>query len=91
MVVLVSIPGMMMFDWLYWWAGRRGANARSTSSSATTRRRRSARAARAAHARFGWVAIIIAYFQPVPNVLDVRRRGLDADAVRMFLILDAIG
>ena len=23
MAVLAAIPGLMLFDWLYWWAGRR--------------------------------------------------------------------
>ena len=90
--VLAAIPGLMMFDWIYWWAGRRWGATRSTSSSATTRRppQRTARLERIIH-RFGWLAIVIAYFQPIPNVLIYAAAGWTRMRLRTFLLLDLIG
>ena len=82
----------MMFDWLYWWAGRRWGENAITSSSATTPRPRprTAKLERIIH-RFGWLAIVIAYFQPVPNVLIYAAAGWTRMRLRTFLLLDLIG
>ncbi len=79
--VLAAIPGLMIFDWIYWWAGRRwGRNAIDLFlGNHPKAAARAARIERIFH-RFGWIAIVVAYFQPIPNVLDLRRRRLDADA-----------
>lgn len=92
LVVLVSIPGMMMFDWLYWWAGRRwGRRAIDVFiGNHPKAEKRTARLERLTK-RFGWLAIIIAYFQPVPNVLIYAAAGWTRMSLWRFLLLDAIG
>ena len=77
--VLAAIPGLMMFDWLYWWAGRRWGK-RAIDLFVGNHPKAAARTARLEKIihRFGWLAIVIAYFQPRPERADLRRRGLDA-------------
>jgi membrane-associated protein len=90
--VLAAIPGLMIFDWIYWWAGRRwGRNAIDLFvGNHPKAAARTARLERLVH-RFGWVAIVIAYFQPVPNVLIYAAAGWTRMRLRTFLILDLIG
>jgi membrane-associated protein len=90
--VLAAIPGLMMFDWLYWWAGRRwGENAISFFvGNHPKAAARTAKLERIIH-RFGWLAIVIAYFQPVPNVLIYAAAGWTRMRLRTFLLLDLIG
>jgi membrane protein DedA with SNARE-associated domain len=90
--VLAAIPGLMIFDWIYWWAGRRwGRNAIDLFvGSHPKAAARTVRLERLIH-RFGWVAIVIAYFQPVPNVLIYAAAGWTGMRLRTFLILDLIG
>lgn len=90
--VLAAIPGLMAFDWIYWWAGRRwGRNAIDlfvgNHPKAAARTARLERIIR----RFGWLAVVIAYFQPVPNVLIYAAAGWTRMRLRTFLILDLIG
>jgi membrane protein DedA with SNARE-associated domain len=90
--VLAAVPGLMLFDWLYWWAGRRwGRNAIELFvGNHPKAAARTARLERIIH-RFGWLAIVIAYFQPVPNVLIYAAAGWTRMRLRTFLILDLIG
>jgi membrane-associated protein len=90
--VLAAIPGLMLFDWLYWWAGRRWGK-RAIDMFVGDHPKAAARTAkleRIIH-RFGWLAIVIAYFQPVPNVLIYAAAGWTRMRLRTFLLLDLIG
>jgi membrane-associated protein len=90
--VLAAIPGLMMFDWIYWWAGRRwGRRVMDVFlGNHPKAAKRTARLERLIH-RFGWVAIVIAYFQPVPNVLIYAAAGWTRMRLVTFLLLDLIG
>jgi membrane protein DedA with SNARE-associated domain len=90
--VLAAIPGLMMFDWIYWWAGKRwGRNAIDLFiGNHPKAAARTARLERLIH-RFGWLAIVIAYFQPVPGVLIYAAAGWTGMRLRTFLILDLLG
>ena len=90
--VLAAIPGLMIFDWIYWWAGKRwGRNAIDLFiGNHPKAAARTARLERIIH-RFGWLAIVIAYFQPVPSVLIYAAAGWTRMRLRTFLILDLIG
>ena len=79
--VLAAIPGLMMFNWIYWWAGRRwGKRALDFFLGNHPKAEvRTARLERLFH-RFGWIAVVIAWFQPMPERADLRRGGVDADA-----------
>jgi membrane protein DedA with SNARE-associated domain len=89
--VLAAIPGLMWFDWLYWWAGRRWGNRAvdvflGNHPKAAKRTRQLERLV----ARFDWIAILIVYFQPVPNPLVFAAAGWTGMKLRTFLLLDLI-
>ena len=90
--VLAAIPGLMLFDWLYWWAGRRwGKRAIDVFlGNHPKAAERTARLERLIH-RFGWIAIVIAYFQPLPNALIYAAAGWTRMRLGTFLLLDLIG
>ncbi len=90
--VLAAIPGLMLFDWLYWWAGRRwGRRAIDFFvGNHPKAAKRTAQLEKLLH-RFGWLAIVIAYFQPIPNVLIYAGAGWTRMRLRTFLLLDLIG
>jgi membrane-associated protein len=90
--VVAAIPGLMMFDWVYWWAGKRwGRRALDVFLGTHPKAaKRTARLERLIH-RFGWLAIVIAYFQPVPNVLIYAAAGWTGMGLVTFLVLDLIG
>jgi membrane protein DedA with SNARE-associated domain len=96
--VAAGVPASMMFDWVYWWAGRRwgdralhlllgrGGNARTVA-------RREARAARLERLaeRFGPAAVVLAYYLPLPTLLIYAAAGLSGMRLRTFLLLDLLG
>ena len=81
--VLAAIPGLMWFDWLYWWAGKRwgkraidvflGNHPKAVQRTAPAREVHRALRLRS--------LIVIVYFQPLPERARVRRRRLDRDAI----------
>ena len=90
--VLAGIPGSMMFDWLYWWAGRRWGSRAMTMLVGRNPRaaRRIPWVKRIAH-RWGWVAVVLAYLLPVPNVLVYAAVGWTGMSLAAFLVFDVIG
>jgi membrane-associated protein len=91
-VLLASIPGLMKFDLLYWWAGRlwgeriiglfSGRGKRSAKF--VTRVDRWGR-------WFTWPAVVISPFLPIPNALVFAAAGWTGMSWVTFLILDLIG
>jgi membrane protein DedA with SNARE-associated domain len=92
LALLAGIPGTMMFDWLYWWAGRRWGSAALTML--VGRHPRAARripwVQRVAH-RWGAPAVVLAYLLPVPNVLIYAAVGWTGMSLAAFLVLDVLG
>jgi membrane-associated protein len=96
--VVAGVPGSMMFDWIFWWAGRRWGDRAlhlllGRDSSPRGVARRDARAARLEQmaARFGPAAVVLAYFLPLPAVLIYVTAGLSGMRLRTFLALDVVG
>jgi membrane protein DedA with SNARE-associated domain len=92
LALLAGVPGVMMFDWLYWWAGRRWGSRALTMLVGKHPRatRRIAWVQRVAH-RWGGAAVVVAYLLPVPNVLIYAAVGWTGMGLVTFLVLDAIG
>jgi membrane protein DedA with SNARE-associated domain len=96
--VLAGLPGTMVFDWVFWWAGRRWGDralhlllGRASSPRAVARREaRAARLERVAE-RFGPAAMVLAYYLPLPTVLIYVASGLSGMRLRTFLALDVLG
>jgi membrane protein DedA with SNARE-associated domain len=96
--IAVGVPGSMMFDWVFWWAGRRWGDRAlhlilGRDSSPRGVARREARAARLERTagRFGPVAVVLAYYLPLPSLLFYVAAGLSGMRLRTFLALDAAG
>ena len=96
--VVAAVPGTMMFDWVFWWAGRRWGDRAlhlllGRDSSPRGVAKREARAARLEQMaeRFGAAAVVLAYYLPLPTVLIYVAAGLSGMRLRTFLVLDAVG
>lgn len=96
--IIAGIPGSMMFDPVFWWAGHRWGDRAlhlflGRVSSPRDLARREARLARLERTtrRFGPVAIVLAYYLPVPNILIYAAAGLTGMRLRTFLALDLVG
>lgn len=87
-----GIPGTMMFDWLFWWAGRRWGHrgALLLVGQGVRQARWVARAERLG-ARWGGVAIVIGYYLPIPNVVIYALVGLSGMRLSAFLAWDVLG
>jgi membrane-associated protein len=96
-VLLASIPGLMKFDLIYWWAGRLwGERVIHLFAGQSERRRRRAlkfvERVNRWGPRFTWPAVLITPFVPiVPNALVYAVAGWTGMSWVTFLILDAIG
>ena len=96
LVLLASIPGLMKFDLIYWWAGRLwGAKILQLFTGQRGRaRKRAERFIERVH-RWGrwftWPAVILSPFLPIPNALVYAVAGWTGMSWVTFLVLDAIG
>jgi len=92
LALLFGLIGTMMFDPLYWWAGKLwGRNAAHAIAGRGPRATRLLARTERLFDRFGWVAILFSYFLPVPNALVYALAGWTGMRFRTFLILDVIG
>jgi membrane-associated protein len=90
---LLGVPSLMLFDWAYWWAGRRWGDAVFVwliGGPGPRSERRLARLHRM-EARFGPSAVVLAYFLPVPTALVYAAVGDGGMRLWVFLVLDALG
>jgi membrane protein DedA with SNARE-associated domain len=93
LAVLLGVPSVMMFDWLFWWAGRRWGDrvfvwllGRDDAKG----RRRLARL-HWAERRFGALAVVLAPVLPIPSPLIYAAVGDGGMRLATFLILDLTG
>jgi membrane protein DedA with SNARE-associated domain len=98
LAVVAGVPGSMMFDGVFWWAGRRWGDralhlmlGRDPSPRGVARREaRATRLERMAE-RFGPAAVVLAYYLPLPSLLIYVAAGLSRMRLRTFLALDVVG
>jgi membrane-associated protein len=91
-VLLASIPGLMKFDLLYWWAGRLwGERLIAILSGRRNRGGRYMNRVQRWGRKFTWPAVIIAQFLPFPTAIIYVIAGWSGMGWITFLILDAIG
>jgi len=89
--VFAALPGVMMFDPFYWWAGKRwGRSAAHVLGRGPRSERTLHRVERWTH-RFGWLAVVFGYYLPVPNGLIYAAAGWGGMRLRTFILLDVIG
>jgi membrane-associated protein len=93
LAVVLGVPSLMMFDWLFWWAGRRwgdGVFLWLLGGPGGRNERRLARLHRL-EARFGPSAVVLAYFLPIPAILIYAAVGDGGMRLWVFLVLDILG
>jgi membrane protein DedA with SNARE-associated domain len=95
-VLLASIPGLMKFDLIYWWAGRLWGERviHLFAGQSERKRRRGLKFAERVNRwgrKFTWPAMIITPFLPIPNAIVYAVAGWTGMRWYTFLILDAIG
>jgi membrane protein DedA with SNARE-associated domain len=96
--VVAGVPASVMFDWVFWWAGRRWGDRAlhlvlgpdPSPRGVAVREARVARLERMAR-RFGPAAVVLAYYLPVPSLLIYVAAGLSGMRLRTFLPLDLVG
>jgi membrane protein DedA with SNARE-associated domain len=92
LVVLAAIPGIMLFDPFFWWAGRRwGERALRVVAGGSPRAARVVARTERWVRRFGWRAVLAAYFLPVPSALIFAAAGWTGMRLRTLLVLDLLG
>src|SRR5262249_23558493 len=93
LAVLLGVPSVMMFDWLFWWAGRRWGDRvfawllRADDAKAQRRRARAQPQGR----RFGPLAVVLATVLPIPSPLIYAAVGNGGMSLPVFLVLDLAG
>jgi membrane-associated protein len=93
LAILLAIPSLMMFDWLFWWAGRRWGDRVFVWLLGGDGERAGRRLARLhrLERRFGPWAVVLAYVLPVPSTLIYAAVGDGGMRLRTFLVLDLLG
>lgn len=96
--VVAAVPSSMMFDWVFWWAGRRWGDralhrvlGRDPSPRGVARRDAWASRLEGMAARLGPAAVVLAYYLPLPNLLIYVAAGTSGMRLRTFLALDVVG
>jgi membrane-associated protein len=93
LAVVLGVPSLMMFDWVYWWAGRRWGDAVFVwllGGPGPKTEQRLARLHRI-EARVGPFAVVFAYLLPVPSALIYAAVGDGGMRLPLFLALDLAG
>jgi membrane-associated protein len=92
LAVVAAVPGMIMFDPFFWWAGRRWGQGMLTVVAGGSRRggRLISRAERYGR-RLGWLGVVLAYYLPVPAALVFVVAGWTGMRLVTFVLLDAVG
>ncbi len=90
--VLAAIPALIMFDWVFWLAGRRwGHRAVTMFLGRGTKRERQIRRLEGVMRRLGPAAVLFGYLLPLPTALIDAAAGWVGMRLRTFLILDVLG
>jgi membrane-associated protein len=93
LAVLLGVPSVMMFDWLFWWAGRRWGDRVFIWLLGRDNERSKRRLARMHwfERRFGPLAVVLAPVLPIPSALVYAAVGDGGMRLPIFLILDLTG
>ncbi|HEY7073868.1 MAG TPA: VTT domain-containing protein [Solirubrobacteraceae bacterium] len=93
LAAVLAVPSLMMFDWVFWWAGRRWGDRAFTLllGGDGPRTERRLRRLHRLEARFGPAAVVLAYIVPVPAALIYAAVGDGGMRLWVFLALDLLG
>lgn len=90
--IFVGLPATIMFDWAYWWAGRRWGE-RALHMILGESRKTEARLEKVKRwtEKYGAIAVLTAYYLPVPTVLIYAAAGWAGMRLGTFLVFDVAG
>ena len=93
LAVLLGVPSLMMFDWVFWWAGRRWGDRVFVwlLGGPSPRTEQRLRRLHRIEARVGPFAVVFAYLLPIPSPLIYAAVGDGGMRLGVFLVLDLIG
>jgi membrane protein DedA with SNARE-associated domain len=93
LAVLLGVPSVMMFDWLFWWAGRRWGDRVFVWLLGRDDAKAERRLARlhAYERRFGPLGVVLAPVLPLPSPLIYAAVGDGGMRLPTFLALDLTG
>jgi membrane protein DedA with SNARE-associated domain len=91
--VLAAVPALIMFDWVFWLAGRRWGHRALTMflGRGKPKRDRQIRRLEGVMRRLGPGAVLFSYVLPLPTALIDAAAGWVGMRLRTFLILDFLG
>lgn len=89
--LLAGLPGLMIFDPVFWWAGKRwGENAFHLLVGRMRNPDKQLARLHRLTERYGWVAVLIGYIGPIPVFLIAAAVGWGGMKLRTYIILDII-
>jgi membrane-associated protein len=93
LAVVLAVPSLMMFDWAFWWAGRRWGDRVFVwlLGGASPRTERRLTRLHRIESRVGPFAVVLAYLLPIPSVLIYAAVGAGGMPLGVFLGLDLLG
>src|SRR5690242_15625743 len=93
LAVFLAVPTVMMFDWVFWWAGRRWGDRVFLwlLGGDTPRAHRRLARVRWFEQRIGPLAVVLANVLPVPSALIYAAVGDGGMRLGVFLALDLLG
>jgi len=93
LAVVLAVPSLMMFDWVFWWAGRRWGDRVFFWLLGGDDEKAKRRLARVhwSERRFGPLAVVLAPVLPIPSPLIYAAVGDGGMRLVTFLILDLAG
>jgi len=93
LAVVLGVPSVMMFDWVFWWAGRRWGDRVFVWLLGRDDAKGKRRLARlhALERRFGALAVVLAPVLPIPSALIYAAVGDGGMRLATFLVLDVAG
>jgi membrane-associated protein len=93
LAVMLGVPSVMMFDWVFWWAGRRWGDRVFVWLLGGDNPKAKRRLARVHwfERRFGPLAVVLADLRPIPSPLVYAAVGDGGMRLATFLVLDVTG
>jgi membrane-associated protein len=91
LVIAAGVFGMIKFDWLFWWAGRRWGAKGVRFFTPPGRARRFVARVRSWPRWSTWLLVVAAALPGVPSVPLFLLAGLAGMRLAVFLVLDALG
>ena len=91
-VLLAAVPGLMKFDWIYWWAGRLwGERVIALFGGKRNRGARYMKRVERWGRWFTWPAVVVSNFLPIPTAIIYVIAGWTGMRLITFIALDIVG